>query len=77
MKALSQNGEILFIDRPVELLATDGRPLSQGGLERLLSMREKRLPLYQKYAAHSVDNSGSVEEAIKAAMEGFYEAADH
>ena len=77
MKALSQNGEILFIDRPLELLATDGRPLSQGGLEKLRSMHEKRLPLYEKYAARRVDNSGDINRAIDSALEGFYEAADH
>ena len=77
MKALSQNGEILFIDRPLEYLATDGRPLSAGGPDRLRAMHEKRLPLYKKYAACRIDNSGSIEEAIQAATEGFYEAADH
>lgn len=77
MKALSQNGEILFIDRPLKSLATDGRPLSQGGMEKLRAMHEKRRPLYEKYAARRIDNLGDVNEAIESAMEGFYEAADH
>ena len=77
MKALAQNGEILFIDRPLDMLATGGRPLSQGGPDRLRAMHEKRLPLYKKYAARCIDNSGAIEEAIQAATEGFYEAADH
>ena len=77
MKALSQNGEILFIDRPLESLATNGRPLSQGGMEKLRAMQEKRLPLYGKYAARRIDNSGDVHKTIASALEGFYEAADH
>ena len=31
--ALRQNGMVLLTQRPVELLATAGRPLSAGGLE--------------------------------------------
>jgi len=77
MKALQQNGEILFIDRPVDMLATGGRPLSQGGLETLRAMHEKRLPLYRKYAARCIDNSGDLNKTVEAAAEGFYEAADH
>lgn len=77
MKALEQNGEILFIDRPVDMLATGGRPLSQGGIDKLRAMHEKRLPLYIKYAARCIDNSGDLNKAVKAAAEGFYEAANH
>ena len=77
MKALHQNGEILFIERPLDRLSTDGRPLSQGGPDRLREMYQKRLPLYRKYAAASIDNSGEMEKAVEAAMEGFYEAAGH
>ncbi len=77
MKALQQNGEILFIDRPVDMLATGGRPLSQGGLETLRAMHEKRLPLYRKYAARCIDNSGDLNKAVEDTAEGFYEAADH
>ena len=77
MKALQQNGEILFIERPLEDLPTNGRPLSQGGMDTLKAMYEKRLPLYRKYAARCVDNSGSMEKTVEAAMEAFYEAANH
>ena len=75
MQALSQNGEILFIERPLEMLETAGRPLSAGGMEALKAMHEKRLPLYRQYAARVIDNSSSPEQAVQAAMEGFYEAA--
>ncbi len=75
MRALQQNGEILFIERPLESLATAGRPLSQGGPEKLRAMYEARLPLYERYAAARVDNSGDIDKAVEAATEGFYEAA--
>lgn len=77
MRALQQNGEILFLERPLESLPTNGRPLSQGGLDALRAMYEMRLPLYRKYAARCIDNSGSFEKTVAAAMEGFYEAANH
>lgn len=77
MDALCQNGEIVWIERPPEALATEGRPLSQGGLDGLRAMYSARRPLYERYAAVRVDNSGEPESAVKAAMEGFYEASDH
>ena len=49
MKALSQNGRILFIKRPLEKLAKRGRPLSKD-LNTLKVMYERRLPLYNKYS---------------------------
>lgn len=49
MKALSQNGRIVFIQRPLEKLAMDGRPLSKD-LSALKSMYETRFPLYNKYS---------------------------
>ncbi len=76
MRALSQNGEIIFIDRPLSQLATGGRPLSAGGMSALEKMYEKRMPLYRKYSCCSADNSGLMDTAVQAAMEGFYEAAD-
>ena len=44
---LRQNGRVVFINRDISLLATDGRPLSAGGADRLAMMYEKRLPLYR------------------------------
>lgn len=49
MKALSQNGRVVFVQRPLETLAMDGRPLSKD-LNTLKSMYETRLPLYNKYS---------------------------
>ena len=49
MKALSQNGRVVFIQRPLESLPMDGRPLSKD-LDTLKSMYEIRFPLYNKYS---------------------------
>ncbi len=42
---LRQNGSVFFINRNIELLSTEGRPLS-GGIEIRRALYEKRLPLY-------------------------------
>lgn len=58
--SLKQNGIIVFINRDADLLATDGRPLSQKyGAKELY---EKRLPLYRQFADVEVDGNGTVEE---------------
>lgn len=44
---LRQNGRVVFINRDISLLATDGRPLSTGGGDRIAKMYEVRLPLYR------------------------------
>lgn len=59
MKALSQNGRIVFLDRPLEHLATHGRPLSKD-LDTLKTMYEKRAPLYNKYSQLTVKVGGSI-----------------
>lgn len=51
--ALRQNACVVFLERPIEELATDGRPLSKGGAA-LSGLYEKRLPLYRAVADHTV-----------------------
>ena len=57
---LRQNSVIFFIDRPIESLATDGRPLSASG--KLLEMYVRRLPLYRQFRDAEVSNASSPEE---------------
>lgn len=58
--SLKQNGIIVFINRDAELLATNGRPLSQRyGTKELY---EKRLPLYRQFADIEIDGNGTIEE---------------
>lgn len=62
--ALKLNGKIVFIDRPIELLAcTKDRPLSstRGALEKRFA---ERAPLYKKYADFIIDGSGNVENTV-------------
>lgn len=55
---LKRNGQLLFINRPLELLTpTKNRPLSSN-LEALKDRYEERLPLYKQYADKEVINDG-------------------
>ena len=56
---LHQNSKIVFIERDVSSLPTDGRPLSQ--INSLTSMYEKRLPMYKKFADVTVKNDSTPE----------------
>lgn len=61
--ALAQNGLIVFINRDLDALATDGRPLTaESGVEALY---KERLPLYREWCNLEVDNNGTVEETVE------------
>ena len=60
---LHQNSSIFWLTRDLELLPTDGRPLSQAN--RLADMYEVRKPLYQAFADYRIDNNGDPEETIR------------
>ena len=53
--ALRQNGLVIHIKRPVELLSTKGRPLSKD-LKTLREMERARLPLYEAAADVTFNN---------------------
>lgn len=74
--AMCQNGRVCLIQRPLELLARDGRPLSQGdhAIENLWNQRKA---LYELAADYVIENNDTVATATNAAMEGFYETAGH
>ena len=57
---LHQNGNLFWLQRDIELLPTDGRPLSQNG--SLSQMYETRKPLYQAFSDSIVCNNGTAEE---------------
>lgn len=57
---LHQNGVIFRLERDLNLLPTDGRPLSQ--TTDLKEMYKKRNPLYERFADYTVDNNASAEE---------------
>ena len=59
---LRQNGRIFWLQRELNLLPTDGRPLSQAN--RLEDMYIRREPLYRQLADHVIDNNGSERQSI-------------
>ena len=68
IRALRQNGVILFIDRPLEALTVGGgRPLSSSP-EALRAMEAQRRPLYEAAADAVVRNDGTVEQAVNRAL---------
>lgn len=74
VRALWQNGVIAWVKRPTAQLSTQGRPLSTGP-KALRRMEEERTPLYRNCASFSIDNLGTVLQAVEALREGFDEAA--
>lgn len=68
---LHQNGTIFCLERAIDQLPTDGRPLSQA--TKLTEMYRIRKPLYTHFADHHIDNNGdphSAAEQILAILEG-------
>ncbi len=60
---LHQNASIFWLTRDLDLLPTDGRPLSQAN--RLTDMYEVRKPMYQAFADYRISNNGMPEETIR------------
>ena len=61
--ALHQNGYIIWLERDLTLLPTDGRPLSQSN--RLEEMYKLRKPMYEAFADIRVENAGNPEQTVK------------
>ena len=61
-KHLHRNSIIIWVKRNLELLPTEGRPLSKAG--SLEALYAKRRPMYEKFSDVSIENNGSVEGAI-------------
>ena len=74
MEALRQNGALCWLRRPVEQLATAGRPLS-ANMEKLKEMEQIRTPLYRTCADYVIDVQPDRARTANAIVEGFYEAA--
>ena len=61
--SLHQNGHIVWIQRDLASLPTDGRPLSkQNNLEEMYSIRK---PLYRAFADDIVTNNGSLQNTVQ------------
>lgn len=59
---LHQNGNIYWIERDLNLLPTDGRPLSRIG--KLDAMYEQRKPMYKRFSDYTVNNKSSMDSVI-------------
>ena len=72
--ALRQNGRIYHLLRDLEVLPTDGRPLSQGA--DLRAMWAQREPLYRQFRDVTIDNNGAPETTADAIWRDFCENSD-
>lgn len=64
--SLHCNGTIIWIQRSLNALPTDGRPLSQAN--KLEEMYQVRKPLYETFADYAVSNNSSVEDTVNAVL---------
>ncbi len=69
--ALKQNGVMVWLKRDIDLLASEGRPLSKDK-EAIKELYEKRKDLYLHFADGEIFNNGEKDSAIKGVKE-FYE----
>ena len=61
--ALKGNGLVIFLDRDVDKLASDGRPLSSSK-EAIQNLYNNRIELYKKAAKYIVDDNGTINEVV-------------
>ena len=59
---LHQNGTIIWIQRNLHALPTDGRPLSHK--DKMEAMYEIRKPLYASFSDYIIENNSELEEAL-------------
>ena len=65
---LHQNGTIIWLQRDLNQLPVDGRPVSQR--DGVPVIYEKRKPLYTRFADRIVENRGTVEDAVSLILKG-------
>ena len=77
IRALRQNGVVLFIDRPLEELTVGGgRPLSSSP-EALRQMEKERRPFYLGAADAVIPNDGTVQQAVGRALDALEDLFAH
>ena len=66
---LKANSTVIFIDRDLDLLTTEGRPLSEK--EGVQTLYKKRLPIYQEIAHFTISSGkdATIEETIKSILD--------
>ena len=68
---LHQNGRIYHLMRDLDILPTDGRPVSQS--TNLHTLWETRAPYYARFRDAAIENNGSVQESAQAIWRDFCE----
>ncbi len=72
---LRQNGVLVWLQRPVETLPTEGRPLSAP--QNLQALYQQRKPLYARFAHCTIENCHTPADTAQAVKEAFYEICRH
>ena len=66
--ALKENGIVVFLDRPIEIIAKDvnisERPLLKAGVDRLYQLYDERYELYRRYCDIRILNDKDKETAV-------------
>lgn len=65
IEMMKQNGVVVYLKRELDKLATDGRPLSAGGQEKVKRLYEERHGLYEDAADVVVETHENVDECAK------------
>ena len=65
--SLHQNGRIVWLTRPIELLPTDGRPMSQAN--PLEALWQTRKALYEQFSDIQIANDRTIADCVKAIQE--------
>jgi len=72
IEELKKNGVIVFIDRPLENIASDveisKRPLLKDGVHRLYNLHKERYELYKEYSEFRVVNDKKIEDVVETIM---------
>ncbi len=63
MYSMRQNGTVYWLKTPLELLKTDDRPLSSGGIEKVKQLWERRKGMYESMSDCAVDTDATGELA--------------
>lgn len=75
VRAMRQNGRVLWLTRDLNALSTDGRPLSKSP-EALKAMWAERQPKYSAAADAVVENNAAPQDAAERMEEAYHEAVD-
>lgn len=69
---LHQNGTVFWLQRALDTLPTEGRPLSQAN--KLADMYAVRKPMYEAFTDFCVDNNGSADDTVAAILANLEES---